>query len=548
VSVRDVVKRTTHEGGDPDDPSLSGGSVSAATFATAARRWLAALIAKLDEAADKLADERTDPAVRARHVNKLLGAARQSAEHVDAMVRDNPLLDGAGDSAVHPAAPAALPPAGPSHGDHQLRLLVVDDEVIMGRTAQRIFYDCDVVALDNATEALARIVAGQRFDLILCDLMMPTMTGMELYDELVRVAPEQAQRMVFVTGGATTARAHEFVATVPNRIVEKPFESSKLRELVRDLADSLGVSVGALLVVDDDPSALKLVVRWLTDARFTCVTESSGEAALDRVLAAPDRVDALVLDAGLPGMSGFEVVGRLRANPVTAAIPIVLITARELDDADIVQGVGTGAVDFMTKPSTGALLVARVRVACERSRAERELRARLRFAEEHATTDGLTGLMNRRAFDARLVEVSAIAARHREPLTLVILDLDHFKRINDTFGHLGGDQTLLYFARTLRRAMRAGDQAFRYGGEEFALLLPKTAAHEALHVIARIQRALHEQPLSLLEGSAARVTFSAGIASADAGNGFAGEELVGRADAALYKAKSGGRDRTELAD
>jgi len=128
------------------------------------------------------------------------------------------------------------------------------------------------------------------------------------------------------------------------------------------------------------------------------------------------------------------------------------------------------------------------------------------------------------------------------------MDIDHFKRINDEFGHLGGDKALLYFARTMRRTIRTGDQAFRYGGEEFALLLPKSRTNEAFLVATRIQRALHERPVSLVEGHTAIVQFSAGVASADASNDFRADDLIARADAALYRAKNNGRNRVELAD
>jgi diguanylate cyclase (GGDEF)-like protein len=214
----------------------------------------------------------------------------------------------------------------------------------------------------------------------------------------------------------------------------------------------------------------------------------------------------------------------------------------------VARGIDAGASFYLTKPFTGSVLVATVRAACERSDIERELRIRLQFAEEHATTDGLTGLMNRRAFEGRLAEATANTERYREPLALVMLDLDHFKQVNDTFGHAGGDRVLLYFARALRRAVRAGDQAFRYGGEEFVLLLPKCDAQGALRVVSRIQEDLRSRPISVVEGAPTVVRFSAGIASAETANDLSVAELVARADAALYRAKNEGRDRIELGE
>jgi two-component system, cell cycle response regulator len=298
--------------------------------------------------------------------------------------------------------------------------------------------------------------------------------------------------------------------------------------------------------VDDEEVTRKIIVQWLTRARFTCVEQTSGAAALQALAADPDAVDALVLDVTMPGLDGLDVLARLKENPETAHIPIVLLTAHAAAESDVARGIDAGASFHLTKPFAGPVLVAQVRAACERSDAERELRMRLHFAEEHATTDALTGLMNRRAFEGRLVEGVANTSRHREPLTLVMLDLDHFKKVNDTFGHAGGDRVLLYFARALRRAIRAGDQAFRYGGEEFALLLPKCEVDGALRVVERLQRDMRDRPVSLVEGKSEVVRFSAGVASAHDRNAFRLEDLVARADAALYKAKSGGRDRIEI--
>ena len=527
----------------------SGDAALAVSVAHAIKVPLASLIANLDLAAETLGHASTDPSVRV-NVKRLVREAQIDGERIRAVVRDTQVTEvRAGSMSLHEHATGL---AGAtlhfSRRTRQLRLLVVDDEVSLGKAAIRIFSDCEVVPLTHATEALARIVAGERFDVILCDLMMPKMTGMDLYDELVRIAPEQAQRMVFMTGGSIEMRHKDFAATVPNHVIQKPFEIQLVRELIRGLADRLGLSNGIVLVVDDDPSALKLMVHWLTAAKFLCVAQSSGEVAVDTAVAAPDRVEAIVLDAAMPGMSGFDVVARLRANPATAAIPVLLITARDLDESDIVEGVSAGAVDYLTKPSSGWPLVVKVRVACERSRAERDLRSRLRFAEERATTDALTGLMNRRSFDIRLAEAAATMGRHREPFALIMMDIDHFKRINDEFGHLGGDKALLYFARTMRRTIRTGDQAFRYGGEEFALLLPKSRTNDAFLVSTRIQHALREHPVSLVEGHTAIVQFSAGVASADASNNFRADDLIARADAALYRAKNNGRNRVELAE
>jgi diguanylate cyclase (GGDEF)-like protein len=320
----------------------------------------------------------------------------------------------------------------------------------------------------------------------------------------------------------------------------KSFEARKARERGRAGSDRV------VFVVDDDDGARSVAVRWLVDANFTCLEHASGSSAIQALVADPDGVDAVVLDVMMPGLDGFDVLAQLKANPRTAHIPIVILTAQAIGEADLERGIDAGASFYVTKPFTGRVFVAQVRAACERSDAERVLRTRLLSAEANATTDGLTGLMNRRAFEGRLAEAVANTTRHREKLGLVMLDLDHFKQVNDAFGHAGGDRVLLYFARALRSAIRAGDQAFRYGGEEFALLLPKCDTQGALRVVSRIQLDLRSRPISLAEGCPTVVQFSAGIAAAEAANDFGVDGFVGRADAALYNAKNMGRDRVEL--
>ena len=387
----------------------------------------------------------------------------------------------------------------------------------------------------TAREALARIERGERFALVVLASATPR-THRDLRDAIARIAPEQAARV------ACLLAPPEPSPSLPD--LGPPSSAFALRE-ARPPSDpapsrpSLERATGVVIVADDDPSARKLMVRWLTRAGFTCLELASGQDAIDAVLADPDRVDALVLDVNMPGLSGFGVLARLRADAVAGGVPIIMVTAQEIDEADVARGVRAGAGDYLTKPSAGTLLVAKVRAACERSRAERELRARLESAEADANSDPLTRLMNRRAFDGRLVECVAHATRHREPLALVLIDVDHFKAVNDEFGHIGGDRMLLHFAWGLRRSIRVGDQPFRLGGDEFALLLPKCDAEGALQVTARLRNELHADPITLFGGKSSTIPFSAGVATAETKNLFQVLDLVARADAALYAAKNG---------
>jgi two-component system, cell cycle response regulator len=301
---------------------------------------------------------------------------------------------------------------------------------------------------------------------------------------------------------------------------------------------------GAVLVVDDDASTRALVLQWLRRAGIRALEASTGEAAVEAVLADPDAIDAILLDAMMPGIDGFEVLMQLKANARSARIPILFLSA-SAGESDVVRGVKAGAIDYLPKPFSGPILVTKVEAVLERGRIERALNDKLRIAEDSAAHDVLTRLGNRRAFDQRLTELAANAVRYREPLALLMLDIDKFKSINDNLGHLGGDSALKHLADKLRGIVRGGDQAFRYGGEEFVLLLQKCDRVGAVNVYERLRETLRVAPMSF-DDQTVFLSVSGGIATLDEGNAFLVANLVGRADEALYAAKRGGRDRVEL--
>ena len=302
---------------------------------------------------------------------------------------------------------------------------------------------------------------------------------------------------------------------------------------------------GAVLVVDDDVSTRVLVAGWLRGSGLAVVEASAGEEALAKVREDPEAIDAVILDVMMPGMDGFQVLNQLKGDPRSSLIPIVFLSAAARE-SDVVRGVRAGAIDYLPKPFSGPILVTKIKAVLARARAERALHDKLRSAEESATTDGLTGLSNRRAFDQRVSEMVANTVRHNEPLSLLMLDIDHFKAINDELGHLTGDEALVHLAGKLRRVVRAGDQVFRFGGEEFLLLLAKCDRASALRVFYRLRESLRAGPLPLEGGGTRLLSVSGGIASAEEDNGFRLGNLVGRADEALYAAKRGGRDRVEV--
>jgi diguanylate cyclase (GGDEF)-like protein len=302
-----------------------------------------------------------------------------------------------------------------------------------------------------------------------------------------------------------------------------------------------------VLVVDDDQSTRQLVVRWLEQAELACLQAESGAGALELLRADASRIDAVVLDVMMPGLGGFDVLKVMQEDPVMKLVPVLFLTAHAHDEASLVKSATMGAVDHLSKPFSGAVLRAKVLRAVQQRKDERAMERKLAAAEKLARIDQLTQLGNRQLLYERLREEAAYARRHHRPFCLAILDLDHFKSINDTMGHEGGDCALRHFAKLLNASTRQGDGAFRYGGEEFVLLLRSCEVKAALAATARLRATLKLFPATMPDGSQRHVTFSAGIAVADEANEFLTENLLPRADEALYRAKQAGRDRDDVA-
>ncbi len=260
-------------------------------------------------------------------------------------------------------------------------------------------------------------------------------------------------------------------------------------------------------------------------------------SAADGIAQAKQLVpDLILLDIDMPKMNGFDVCRELKTEGTTAAIPVIFLSAAS-DVDDKVAGFDLGAVDFITKPFNTAELRARVRAALRTKRFQDMLAQR-------AQIDGLTGLWNRGYFNQRLQDEVAAARRYGREVTLVLVDLDHFKKINDGHGHPFGDRVLMATGEVLASSVRATDAACRYGGEEFGLILTETPATGALTCAQRIREQVEALGL-MSKGKPVPVTASIGYAST--GN-FPKEQLtvqtlLDAADGALYAAKQGGRNR-----
>ncbi len=292
-----------------------------------------------------------------------------------------------------------------------------------------------------------------------------------------------------------------------------------------------------ILVVDDNPDNVDLLTQYLTGLGYEVVAAYDGEEALK--VAAHESVDLILLDVMMPKISGFNVCRQLKSGETTSFTPIVLVTVRD-DTQSKLEGFAAGADDYITKPFEIEELSARVKGLLRIKALQDNLRAANQRLAAMSATDGLTGLYNHRHFLELLdVEVHR-AQRYRRPLAVIMLDLDHFKQINDEHGHLFGDFVLRKVSEIFHRLARAGDVIGRYGGEEFAIIV--TDSHGGEPLAERI-RSTVESTEFVHDGQRAPVRISAGVCQAMAGAIEDGKELLRLADEALYLAKQAGRNR-----
>ena len=296
-----------------------------------------------------------------------------------------------------------------------------------------------------------------------------------------------------------------------------------------------------ILVVDDDPSTLRLTVESLDGFGYQIETAVDGVQAVEKVRTDPP--DLLLLDVMMPKMNGLEVCRIVKSSSETF-IPIILLTVKGDVDSKV-TGLKLGADDYLAKPFSPLELQARVTSMLRIKALQDKINAKRHELEALSVTDELTGLLNHRAMQQRLRDEFLRAQRYNEPLSVLMIDVDNFKKINDTHGHLYGDRVLERLGGVLKRAVREIDIVARYGGDEFLLILPQTHFSGSLSVADRIWRSAAAEPL-MAKKDVINMTVSVGVSFFPNKNVTTVEELVGFADQALYQAKREGRNRVCL--
>lgn len=311
----------------------------------------------------------------------------------------------------------------------------------------------------------------------------------------------------------------------------------------------------SVLVVDDDPITLLGLENLLKKSGRRVYTADDGDNAL--TLALETLPDMIITDWRMPKVSGIDLCRILRSTSITKHIYIIMLTGKETDE-ELIQALDAGADDFVIKPFTPRVLSARLnsgeRIIRFQQKISQDNEIIQKFAaklaaansrlETMAMTDALTGLPNRRNALSRLKEVVSESLRHKTPLGCIMIDIDHFKLVNDSYGHDIGDQVLREIADILNTTARSYDMVSRIGGEEFLVICARSTLSESKQLAERLRRAIHDHRITI-ESNTIQITISLGVASWSE-NMSNGEDMTKAADQALYQAKKNGRDRVEI--
>jgi two-component system, cell cycle response regulator len=291
-----------------------------------------------------------------------------------------------------------------------------------------------------------------------------------------------------------------------------------------------------VLLIDHAPDVHRLLKLKLKHEELEIASAFSANEGLTKSVA--DKPVIILLDLDMPDMDGFDLLRRLKNTAATVQIPIIVLSGQQ-SPKDKAKAFDLGAVDYITKPFNLTELRVRVRSALKVCRL-------VAMLAQRAQIDGLTGLWNRAYFDHRWAEAVASASRHQHSLALAMIDADHFKKVNDLFGHPAGDAVLQGLARVLRRECRKDDVPCRYGGEEFTLIMPNTTTEEAAIVCERLRSTI--AGLHWPNHPEHRVTISVGMVGSATATSLSPAEWIQAADINLYTSKQGGRNQVTRSD
>lgn len=297
--------------------------------------------------------------------------------------------------------------------------------------------------------------------------------------------------------------------------------------------------IGKVLVVDDNELIRRLASTLLAKKNYEVATATNGRHAIEQ--SHIFNPDVILLDVMMPEMDGFECCRRLKSNESTMDIPVIMVSSNT-ESIDKIKGLEIGAADYVDKPFNYGELLARVGTQVKMKSLLNELGKKNALLEELVKKDSLTNLYNHRYFHERMTDEFTRSVRSKSPLSCLVCDIDLFKSINDMYGHQAGDEILKSLAAVFMSLIRTGDVPSRYGGEEFAFILPNTDIGDAEALGEKIRRCV-EGTVFTSGGKAISITISMGVSGVPANNASTHIELIRFADEALYAAKQAGRNR-----
>ena len=447
------------------------------------------------------------------------------------------------------------------------RVLVVDDilsnvKLLEAKLTAEYF---EVITAFNGLECLSKMEEGAP-DIVLLDVMMPGMDGFEVCRR-IKSNPRTAHvPVVMVTALDQPSDRVAGLDAGADDFLTKPVDDSALFARVRSLVrlkmmtdelrmrESTGQGMGLIdpaetLIADNQTGRILVIedraesVAWFASAlapKHEVSSADTFEEALVRVKGGD--YDLIVVSLGMRGFDGLRLCSQLRSLPEGRHVPILVVVSNG-DKRKLTQALEMGVNDYLTRPVDKNELVARVRTQLRKKRYADRLRHNVQLSLEMAITDQLTGLHNRRYMSRHLDTLLGNAKRNERPLAFVIMDIDHFKHVNDTYGHDIGDEVLKEFAGRIAANTRGIDLACRYGGEEFVVAMPDTDIAFATNIAERLRQSIETTPVKISRGPGQlNITVSIGIAKYE-GNDDSAEKLLHRADQALYRAKRSGRNR-----
>lgn len=437
------------------------------------------------------------------------------------------------EAAVEPES-LPLPLPRPALTEFGSRVFLLDADAAAARSVREQLegHGYEATAFSQPEEFLDA-VRDEPPDVLLLSMMLPDGAG---GPDIIQLLPEESSRsvpMIFVSGNTDIGARLAAVRAGAAAFLTKPLDMDAAVEVLDRLTNRFLVEPFRILVVDDSPSAAALNATILEEAGMIVQVVTEPTETLDVI--EKFRPELVLMDMYMPDIRGDELASIIRQHPSLLSIPIVFLSV-EGDESKQLWAVQTGGGDdFLRKPIEPLHLVTSVTTRAQRYREMRGLMQR----------DGLTGLLNQANAKERLETELLRSSRSGNALTFALLDLDHFKHVNDTYGHPAGDSVLQTVARGMRQRLRRSDIIGRYGGEEFAVILPYTSARYAAAVLEELRLSFAELEHSA-GGHSFTCTFSCGFAEAAPGESC--EALTRRVDRALYKAKSAGRNRSVEAD